>query len=88
MTDIRKVDEHGSENRLLYSDETYLVIGAAMDVYYRLGAGFAEPVYQEALGLEFGLRGIPFIAQAKLRLRYKHFVLRKFYRADFVATRK
>jgi len=84
MTEIRKIDEVGSDNRLLYSDETYAVIGAAMEVYYRLGCGFAEPVYQEALGLEFGLRGIPFVAQTRLRLKYKDFVLKKFYRADFV----
>ena len=84
MTEIRKIDEVGSDNRLLYSDETYAVIGAAMEVCYRLGCGFAEPVYQEALGLEFGLRGIPFVAQTKLRLKYKDFVLKKFYRADFV----
>jgi len=42
------------------------VIGAAMDVYYKLGNGFLEPVYQEALAYEFGLRGIPFEAQKKL----------------------
>lgn len=88
MTDIRKIDELGSDNRLIYRDETYAVIGAAMDVYYKLGCGFAEPVYQEALGLELGLRNIPFVAQRKLHVNYKNFVLKKFYRADFVCFEK
>ena len=88
MADIRKIDEIGSDNRLIYGDETYAVIGAAMEVYYRLGCGFAEPVYQESLGLEFGLRHIPFVAQRKLRLKYKDFLLKKFYRADFVCFDK
>lgn len=88
MTDIRQQDEFGSDNRLIYRDETYAVIGAALDVYYRLGSGFAEPVYQEALELELGLRRVPFAAQTKLHIRYKDFVLKKFYRADFVCFEK
>ena len=88
MTDIRKIDEIGSPNRLVFEDESYAVIGAALDVYYRLGPGFAEPVYQEALGLEFGLRNIPFVAQTKLHVKYKDFILKKFYRADFVCFEK
>src|SRR5215211_4882439 len=88
MSDLQKIDELGSPNRLVHEDKTYAVIGAAMDVYYKLGPGFAEPVYQEALGLEFGLRRIPFVAQTKLHIKYKDLVLKKFYRADFVCFEK
>jgi GxxExxY protein len=88
MTDIRKLDELVSDNRLINRDETYAIIGAAMDVYYKLGCGFAEPVYQEALQLELGLRHIPFAAQGKLHVKYKDFVLKKYYRADFVCFEK
>ena len=85
---MRKIDEIGSENRLIYEDESHAVIGAAMDVYYKLGCGFLEPVYQEALGLELGLRKIPFTAQTRLPIKYKDFVLTKKYRADFVCFEK
>jgi GxxExxY protein len=85
---MRNIDEIGSANRLVHGDESYAVIGAAMDVYYRLGCGFLEPVYQEALALEFGLRGIPFTEQARLAIRYKSYLLKKVYRADFVCFDK
>ena len=38
---------------LLYSDLTYTINGAAFHVYNKLGHGFLEAVYQEALEIEF-----------------------------------
>jgi GxxExxY protein len=85
---MRNIDEIGSFNRLIHQEETYAIIGAALDVYYKLGSGFLEPVYQEALDIELGLRGIPFTAQTRLPIRYKDFTLKKRYRADFVCFGK
>jgi GxxExxY protein len=47
-------------------DQTYQIIGAALEVHKELGCGFLEPVYQEALELEFGDRGIRFRSQAAM----------------------
>lgn len=77
-------NELGSANRFILKDESYAVIGAALDVYYKLGRGFLKPVYQEALELEFQLRDIPFASQVDLPIVYKEFTLKKTYRADFV----
>lgn len=69
---------------LIYKEETYEIVGAAMDVYYTMGVGFLEPVYQEALAIEFARRGIPFEREKKLDLYYKGTKLDKTYSPDFV----
>ena len=47
-------------NDIVYKDESFAIIGAAMEVYNQLGSGFVEKVYQDALEIEFELRGIPY----------------------------
>jgi GxxExxY protein len=84
MARIEQSDEIGSSNRYILEDETYAIIGAAMEVYYKLGNGFAEPVYQEALGIEFELRNILFEPQKRLHIEYKGRSLQKGYIADFM----
>jgi len=69
---------------LLLKDEVYQVVGAAMEVYNQLGNGFLEAVYQEALVIEFELRGIPYKSQVPLHIQYKDRQLRQTYIPDFV----
>jgi len=69
---------------LILKEEVYRIVGAAMDVWYTLGRGFLEPVYQEALQIELGRRDIPFEAQRPLRIEYKGLELKKEYIADFI----
>ena len=69
---------------LLLKDEVYAIVGAAMEVHLKLGAGFLEAVYQEALEMEFGDRRIPFERQKQLQVRYKGRVLKCDYFADFI----
>ncbi|MFY9989206.1 MAG: GxxExxY protein [Chthoniobacterales bacterium] len=63
-------------------DQTYQIIGAALEVHKELGCGFLEPVYQEALELELTDRRIPFYPQAAMPVFYKGRELRSSYRAD------
>ena len=69
---------------LILKDEVYAIVGAAMEVYWQLGTGFLEPVYQEALEIELRRREIPFEAQKRLIILYKGQPLRKEYVADVV----
>jgi GxxExxY protein len=73
---------------LLYKDEVYAIIGAAMEVYNTLGPGFAEPIYQEAFGIEMIARAIPVKPQQELVILYKGKPLHKTYVADYVAYEK
>ncbi|GBD94524.1 hypothetical protein BMS3Abin05_02134 [bacterium BMS3Abin05] len=69
---------------LIYKEEVYQIIGAAMMVHRELGYGFLEPVYQEALAVEFQDKKISFKKEAKLNIFYKNKALEKFYVADFI----
>jgi len=69
---------------LALKDEVYAIVGAAMDVYNELGAGFLEAVYQEAMDLELGWRRVPFEPQKELCIYYKGRCLEKRYVADLV----
>jgi GxxExxY protein len=71
-------------SKLLLGDETYQVVGAAMEVYYKLGTGFLEPVYQQALAIELKQRSILFEQQKRFQIDYKGTILEKEYVADFV----
>jgi len=70
---------------LLFKDEVYAIIGAAMEVYNELKPGFLEAVYQEALEIELAERGIPFTSQPDLKIQYKGHILKKSYMSDFLA---
>jgi len=64
--------------------QTFAIIGAAIEVHRHLGAGFLEPVYHEALKIEFDLNGIPFEHEVALPVTYKGQRLECSYRADFI----
>ena len=73
---------------LLYEEETYTIIGAAIEVHRELGHGFLEAVYQEALEKEFREKSIQFQREVPLRIYYKKRPLNKYYIADFICYNK
>jgi GxxExxY protein len=80
--------EAGNKLDILYKDEAYKIIGAAMTVHNEIGFGFLEAVYQEALEKEFRFQCIPFQQEVPLPVYYKGEVLSKKYFADFVCYNK
>ena len=73
---------------LLYEKESYLIIGAAIEVHKELGYGFLEAVYQEALEKEFELKRIPYKREVPFTIYYKNKPLNKYYIADFICYDK
>ena len=71
-------------DKLIDKDEVYEIVGACFEVYNTLGHGYLEAVYQEALALEFEARGIPFVKEKEIGIRYKGQILTRRYFADFV----
>ena len=73
---------------LLYSELSYAINGAAFNVYNKLGHGFLETVYQEALEIEFQRRNIPYEREKELKIVYDGVELKQTYKADFVCYGK
>lgn len=73
---------------ILNKDESYAIMGACFEVYKEMGCGFVEPVYQECLEMELGLRAIPSRPQIELVLRYKDRRLDQTYKPDFICYEK
>ena len=73
---------------LIYEQETYRIIGAAMKVHSELGPGFTEKVYQEALAIEFSDRGIPYVREKEVHAIYKGNVLEGTFIPDFICYDK
>ena len=70
------IDLHHPDNtKLLLKDETHQVIGCAFDVLNELGHGLHEKIYENALVVEFKLRGIPYEQQKRFRVHYKTVLL-------------
>ncbi len=69
---------------LLLKDESYAIVGAAMEVHSHLGPGFLEAVYGDALALELEQRGIPFAREVPVPIAHKGTLLGHPYRADFI----
>ena len=69
---------------LLFKNEVYAIIGAAMEVYNQLGPGFGEAIYQEALEIESESRKIPNNPQQEIYIDYKGTKLKQFFKPDFI----
>ncbi len=69
---------------LLYKEEVYKIVGAAMEVHSHLGPGFFEAVYQEAFEMELNFRSIPYLREEPLDIYYKGVKLKKKYVPGFI----
>ena len=73
-----------SDDKIYRKEESFKILKACFEVHNELGNGFLEPVYQEALELEFKSQKIPYEREKLLPIFYKGKILDKKYYADFV----
>src|SRR6266849_6418419 len=69
------------------SQITDAIIAAAIAVHRELGPGFIESVYEQALAVEFALRGIAFVRQKPIPLFYRDHQIGE-HRLDFLVEDK
>ena len=71
-------------SKLLFAEETFKVLGACINVHKKLGSGFMDSVYHQALEKELLSNNIPFEQQKKVPIYYDGEPLGTFFIADFV----
>ena len=76
-----------NERELILKDEVFAVVGAAMEVLNVLGHGLIEKPYENALVVEFGLRGISVKQQPCYKVDYKGKLVGE-YVPDLIAFEK
>ena len=74
--------------QILFKDECFEIYSCIYAVNRKLGAGFLETVYQEALEIELRRKNIPFIPQKELMILYDGIPLSNKYIADIVCFDK
>lgn len=76
-----------NENKILYKDLSYKVVGFAMQVYNELGYGFLEKVYEKALMILLRRERIPAKQQAGVPVYFQEEVVGDYY-ADILVDEK
>ncbi|MEW6009199.1 MAG: GxxExxY protein [Candidatus Omnitrophota bacterium] len=62
---------NNKETKVFYKELSYKIVGCFYKVYNTLGPGHKEDIYQKALSIEFGNKGIGYIAKKKLIVEYE-----------------
>jgi len=76
------------DNKLIYKEEAFEIIGKCMEVHRELGHGFLEIVYKDALELLFQQSNIPYEREKGYDIMFKNMLLRHKFFADFVVYDK
>ena len=70
-----------------YKELTEKIIGIFYKVYNKLGYGFLEKVYENAMLIEFKKEGIPAVAQFPIKVLYEEEIVGEYYADILIATK-
>lgn len=76
-----------NRRELILKEEVFAVVGCALEVLNVMGHGLLEKPYENALAVEFGVKGISFSQQPPYDVRYKGVVVGQ-YVHDLVVFEK
>ena len=76
-----------NKNSIVYSDLSYQIIGLAMEVHGKLGFGFLEKVYENAMMVLFRRENILAVQQAPIHVHFEGQVIGS-YIADILVDKK
>jgi GxxExxY protein len=80
-------ESRNAGTELRHGEITDVIIAAAIAVHRELGPGFLESIYEQALAVEFALRGIAFVRQKPIPLFYRDHQIGE-HRLDFLVEDK
>jgi len=69
---------------LVFNEECYTVIGMCIGIHNKLGKGFKEVVYKDAMEFEFKKAGILYEREKKISIEYEGVSLPHKFDADFL----
>jgi len=75
------------EEKILYKDLSYEIVGSAFIVFNELGPGHLEKVYEKALAKEFEKRKIKFLRQVYFPVKFNNAIVGE-NRFDFLVEDK
>lgn len=75
------------DTEYIYRDLTYKIIGAIYEVHKELGNVHKEIIYQNAISIELSERGIPFVEEKPIDVKYKGKKI-GVYKPDFIIDDK
>ena len=73
-----------ADNNLMHAETTDLIIACAYDVYNKLGFGFSEKVYENAMMIKLSQKKLPSIQQAPINVRFEDQLVGEFFADIFV----
>ena len=68
-----------NENKILYKDLSYKIVGLAMQVHNKLGFGFSEKVYENSTMILFRREGIQAKQQTPITVYFEGEVVGDYY---------
>ena len=72
------------DEKLIFKDECFVIVGLCMKIHRTLGKGFREAVYKDALEIELQKAKVPYDREKKFKIEYGDVILRHTFDADFL----